>query len=191
MFDFSRIIYKLFFLGEKSTIKDLVSKFIRGGANYSHDQGITSNLVSRSHSRLGLGSNISLFSRNSNKRRKYRRPSRFSRGGSNRISRANSRVSTLSQRSSIVSDNTNKRDLMRETSKDDNDDFMSNASDEPDCNDDDDDGIFRLSHSPSSLSSLDSDMTGRTDGTRKIQKVVRDVIKRDFRSFGNKNFQVR
>ena len=147
--------------------------------------------MSRSHSRLGLGSNISLFSRNSNKRRKYRRPSRFSRGGSNRISRANSRVSTLSQRSSIVSDNTNKRDLMRETSKDDNDDFLSNASDEPDCNDDDDDGIFRLSHSHSSLSSLDSDMTGRTDGTRKIQKVVRDVIKRDFKSFGNKNFQVR
>ena len=78
---------------------------------------------------------------------------------------------------------------MRERSKDDNDDFMSNASDHGDSNDDED-GIFRLSHSHSSLSSLDSDMTGRTDGTRKIQKVVRDVIKRDFKSFGNKSFQV-
>ena len=79
---------------------------------------------------------------------------------------------------------------MRERSKDENEDFMSNVSDHGDSNDDED-GIFRLSHSHSSLSSLDSDMTGRTDGTRKIQKVVRDVIKRDFKSFGNKSFQVR
>ena len=177
-------------LGEKSTIKDLVNKFIRGGANYSYPYGMASNFGSRSNSRLGLGSNISLFSRNSNKRRKYRRPSRFSRGGSNKISRANSRVSTLSQRSSIISDNTHKPDFVRERNQGDHDDFMSHASDDAECNDDDDDAIFRISHSNSSLSSLDSDMTGRTDGTRKIQKVVRDEIKRNFRSIGNKNLQV-
>ena len=101
------------------------------------------------------------------------------------MSRANSRVSTLSQRSSIISDNTNKRDFIGERNKDVNEELMSNASDDAECNDDDDDAIFRLSHSHSSVSSLDSDMTERTDATRRIQKVVRDVIKRDFNSFGS------
>ena len=105
------------------------------------------------------------------------------------MSRTNSRVSTLSQRSSIVSVCHNKHDHAREESKKDNEELLSNASDGIECNDDDDDDpMFHLSHS--SVSSLDSDMTERTDGTRRIQRVVRDEIKKNLSSLATRNTKV-
>lgn len=105
------------------------------------------------------------------------------------MSRTNSRVSTLSHRSSIVSGCNNKHDLAREDIKKDNEELLSNASDGIECNDDDDDdAMFHLSHS--SVSSLDSDMTERTDGTRRIQRVVRDEIKKNLSSLATRNTKV-
>ena len=183
----------IFSTGGKHAIRDLLTKIIGGSTHLSGHEGVSnSHFVSRSNSRPGLGSDVSLFSRNSNRRRKYRRPSRFSRGttgGSNMMSRTNSRVSTLSQRSSIVSGCNNKHDLAREDIKKDNEELLSNASDGIECNDDDDDDpMFHLSHS--SVSSLDSDMTERTDGTRRIQRVVRDEIKKNLSSLATRNTKV-
>ena len=107
------------------------------------------------------------------------------------ISRTNSRVSSLSQRSSIVSGYNNKRERL-ESRKNYIDEMMSNPSDNSDqdeCEDDDDDDVFRMSHS--SMSSLDSDMTEGNGGTRRIKKVVRDVLRKDLKSFATGSLQVR